>query len=252
MNSLILIPLIIFHHISYIKTHQTALSTLHTLRILQTKSLIQNLLFCIISLFASVSSISISCFIYNSNKKKSLKFFIALNLSFFTIQNAITLGLYSKYVIQVNSFIPFLYKFLDFIGTSFSSLLGLFFINYLFGIEITSFKKKIFISIFTFQFIGLAIYYLFDSHYIFKFIIQASIIAVILYELFVGLKKHKQVVHKKLKQAIKSFILIIIIFLPFIILDSYKPYIELVKNIELLKIAALLSYFFVNTKDIQK
>lgn len=204
-----------------------------------------HLLFCIISLFAGVSSISISCFIYNSNKKKSLKFFIALNLSFFTIQNAITLGLYSKYVLQVNSFIPFLYKFLDFVGTSFSSLLGLFFINYLFGIDITNFKKKIFISIFAFQFIGLAIYYLFDTHYIFKFIIRASIIAVILYELFVGLKNYKQVVHKDLKQAIKSFILITIIFLPFIILDSYKSYIELVKNIELLKIAALPSYFLI-------
>ena len=201
------------------------------------------LLFCIISLFAGVSSISISCFIYNSNKKKALKLFIALSISFFAIQNSITLGLYSKYVVQVSSFIPFLYNFLDFLGTSFSSLLGLFFINYLFGLDITNRKKKIFISIFVLQFTGLAIYYLFDTHYIFRFIIRASIVAVIVYELYVGLKNYKQVVNKDLKQAIKSFILITIIFLPFIMIESYKPYIQLIKNIELLKMAALPSYF---------
>lgn len=201
------------------------------------------LLFCIMSLFAGVSSISISCFIYNSNKKKALKLFIALNLSFFAIQNSIALGLYSKYAVQVSSFIPFLYKFLDFVGTSFSSLLGLFFINYLFGLDITNRKKKIFISIFALQFTGIAIYYLFDTHYIFRFIIRASIVAVIVYELYVGLKNYKQVVNKDLKQAIKSFILITIIFLPFIMLESYKPYIQLIKNIELLKIVALPFYF---------
>ncbi|MPQ34151.1 LuxR family transcriptional regulator [Clostridium estertheticum] len=200
-------------------------------------------LFYIISLFAGVSSISISYFIYNSNKKKALKFFIALNLSFFAIQNSIALGLYSKYVAQVSSFIPYLCKFLDFVGTSFSSLLGIFFINYLFGLEITNLKKKIFFSVFTFQFIGIAIYYLFETHYIFKFIIHASIILVIIYELYVGLKNYKQVVNKDLKQAIKSFVLITIIFLPFIMIESYRPYIRLIKNIELLKMAALPSYF---------
>jgi len=203
------------------------------------------LLYCIISLFAGVSSISISCFIYNSNKKKSLKFFIALNLSFFAIQNSIALVLYSKYVILVNPFIPFLYKFLDFVGTSFSSLFGLLFINYLFGLEITNRKKKIFLSIFAFHLIGIAIYYLFETHYIFKFVIRASILGVIVYELYVGLKNYNQVVNKDLKQAIKSFILITIVFLPFIILESYKPYIQLIKNIELLKITALPSYFLI-------
>lgn len=201
------------------------------------------LLFCIISLFAGVSSISISCFIYNSNKKKALKLFIAFNLSFFAIQSSIALGLYSKYVDQVSPFIPFLYKLLDFLGTSFSSLFGVFFINYLFGVEITKLKKKIFLSIFAFQFTGIAIYYLFETHYIFKFIMRASIFAVILYELYVGLKNYKQVVNKDLKQAIKSFLLITIIFLPFMILESYKPYIQLIKNIELLKMASLPSYF---------
>ena len=73
---------------------------------------------------------------------------------------------------------------------------------------------------------------------------RASIFAVILYELYVGLKNYKQVVNKDLKQAIKSFLLITIIFLPFMILESYKPYIQLIKSIELLKMASLPSYFF--------
>lgn len=201
------------------------------------------LLFCIISLFAGVSSISISYFIYNSNKKKALKLFIALNLSFFAIQNSISLGLYSRYTAEVSPFIPFLYKFSDLVGTSFSTLLGLFFVNYLFGLKITNLKKKIFISIFIVQFIGIAIYYLFETHYIFRFSIRASIISVILYELYIGLKNYKQVVNKDLKQAIKAFILITILFLPLLTLESYKPYIQLIKNIELLKIAALPSYF---------
>lgn len=203
------------------------------------------LLFCIISLFASVSSISVSCFIYNSNKKKALKLFIALNLSLFCIQNSITLGLYSKYATQVTIFIPFLYKLLDFIGTSFSSLLGLFFINYLFGLEITKLKKKLFFSFFALQFIGIAIYYLFDTHYIFRFILHASILLVIMYELYVGLRNYNQIVNKDLKQAVKTFIFITIIFLPFIVIESYKSYIPLIKNIELFKISALPSYFLV-------
>ncbi|ADK14809.1 MULTISPECIES: helix-turn-helix domain-containing protein [Clostridium] len=202
-----------------------------------------HLLFCIISLFTGVSSISISYFIYNSNKKKSLKFFIVLNFSFFAVQNSITLGLYSKYVIQVSSFIPCLSKFLDIVGTSFSSLSGLFLINYLFGIEITNFKKTLFISIFVFQFVGITIYYLFSAYYIFKFVVRASIIAVIVYELFIGLTTYKQVVNKDLRQAIKSFILLTIVFLPLIIFESYSSYIHFIKNMDILKIAALPSYF---------
>lgn len=72
---------------------------------------------------------------------------------------------------------------------------------------------------------------------------RASIFAIILYELYVGIKNYKQVVNKDLKQAIKSFLLITIIFLPFMILESYKPYIQLIKNIELLKMVSLPSYF---------
>ncbi|MDP4147398.1 MAG: helix-turn-helix transcriptional regulator [Bacillota bacterium] len=201
------------------------------------------LLFCIISLFAGVSSISISCFIYNSNKKKALKLFTALNISFFAIQSAITLRLYSEYALQVSSFIIFLHKFLDLIGTSSSTLIGLFFINFLFGIKVTDLKKKAFILIFILQFAGIAIYYLFAAHYVFAFIVRASIAAVIVYELFIGVKNYQYVSNEDLKHSIKSFIAITLIFLPFIVFESYKPYIKITKNIELFKILALPSYF---------
>ncbi|SHJ12642.1 regulatory protein, luxR family [Clostridium cavendishii DSM 21758] len=203
------------------------------------------LIFCVISLFAGVSSISISSFIYSTNKKKSLKFFIALNISFFAIQAAITLGLYSKCVEEVRPSVTFLYKILDLIGTSFSSLLGLFFIHYLFGLKITDFKKKIFISIFLLQFIGISIYFLFTIHYIFIFLIRILITLTIIYEIFIGIKNYEYITNKDLKHAIKSFILITLIFLPFIIFESYKPYIKIAQNIDFLKILALPSYFLV-------
>ncbi|WP_459479103.1 helix-turn-helix domain-containing protein [Clostridium saccharoperbutylacetonicum] len=111
--------------------------------------------------------------------------------------------------------------------------------------EITKLKKKIFFSFFALQFTGIAIYYLFNTHYIFRFILHSSIVLVIMYELYVGLKNYNQVVNKDLKQAIKALIFITMIFLPFIILESYKPYIQLIKNIELFKISALPSYFLI-------
>ena len=78
------------------------------------------LLFCITSLFVGISSISISSFIYSNNTKKVLKFFIGLNLSFFTIQSSIALWLYSENAINASAFVLVLAKFLDIIGTTFS------------------------------------------------------------------------------------------------------------------------------------
>lgn len=166
-----------------------------------------------------------------------------MNLSFFAIQNAITLGLYSKYAIQVNLFMPLIFKFLDIIATSFSCLLGLFFVNYLFGIQITKFKKVIYIFIFAFQIIGLTIYYWIDTNHIFQFIIKGSVIFVIIYELLIVLKNYKEIKSKELRKAIKFFMLITLLFFPFIILESFRSAIEFIKNIELLKILALPSYF---------
>lgn len=203
------------------------------------------LLFCIISLFSGVSSISVSFFIYNNNRKKSLKFFIGLNLSFFIIQNAIALGLYSKYTIEVSSFVSLISKFFDIAGTSFSSLLGLFFINYLFGIEITNFKKNMYILFFVFQLAAITIYYLINTSYIFKFLINASVAAIIIYELFVLIKNYNQLQNKELRNAIKIFITITIIFLPLMILESSNSYIRFIQNIELLKILAFPLYFLV-------
>lgn len=201
------------------------------------------LLFCIISLFAGVSSISISYFIYNGNPKKSLKFFIGFNLSLFAIQNSITIGLYLKYTIASSSFLLLLSKFLDLIGTSFSSIFGLYFITYLFGIKTTKLRRNIYILIFSLQFVGIILYYLIDQSFIFKLIGKTSIAAVIMYELFIILKNYKHITNKDLKNSIKIFALITIVFLPIMIFEAYNSNIHFFQSEELLKIFAFPLYF---------
>lgn len=203
------------------------------------------LLFCIISLFTGVSSITISSFIYYINKKKTLKIFIGLIFSFFCIQNSITLTLYSKYTIEVSSLILLLSKILDIIGTTFNCLLGLIFVNYLFGIKISNIKKIIYIFIFVFQFTGITLYYLNYLHHTVLLILRSSLIFVIVYEITIVLKNYKQVNNAHLKKAIKLFLTITLIFFPFITFEFYRAHIQWVKNIEIFKIFALPSYFFV-------
>lgn len=203
------------------------------------------LLFCIISLFAGMSSLSISYFIYNNNKKKSLKFFIGFNLSLFAIQNSVTLGLYLKYVINTGSFIISLSNVLDIIGTPFSSLFGLYFLNYLFGIKITNLKRNIYTLFFSFQLIGITIYYFIDKSFIFKLLGKTSLVVVIIYELFITLKSYKQLVNKDLKNAIKIFALTTIVFLPLMALELYNSNAHFFQNEELLKILTFPLYFLV-------
>lgn len=201
------------------------------------------LLFCIISLFAGVSSISISYFVYNSNPKKSLKFFIGFNLSLFAIQNSITIGLYLKYSIGTSSFVLLLSKFLDIIGTPFSSILGLYFITYLFGIKTTKLKRNIYFLIFALQLIGITFYYLINKSFIFKLIGKTSIAIVIMYELFITLKNYKHITNKDLKNSIKIFAIITLVFLPLMILEAYNSNIHFFQSEELLKIFAFPLYF---------
>lgn len=201
------------------------------------------LLFCIVSLFSGISSISISTFIYSSLRKKALKFFIFLNLSFFAIQNCITLELYSKYVPEVSSFIFMLSNFLDLFGTSFCTLSGLFFIHYLFGLNTTKLKKNIFFSVFAFQFISIALYNIFSIPDIFKFIIQASIVAAVIYDIYMVIQNYRYVTDKNLKSTIKFFLIITVLFLPFITLEYYRPYVQSIKNIDFIKILSLPLYF---------
>lgn len=203
------------------------------------------LLFCIISLFAGVSSLSISYFIYNNNPKKSLKFFIGFSLSLFAIQNSATLIIYLKYAIDPASFVLLLSKFLDIIGTPFSSLLGLYFITYLFGIKMTKSRRNIYFFIFVFQMLGITIYYLIDGSFIFKFLGKTSLTVVIIYEVFITLKSYKQLTNKDLKNAIKIFAIITMVYLPIAILETYNSSIHFFKNEELLKTLTFPLYFLV-------
>ncbi len=201
------------------------------------------LLFCVISLFAGVSSISIACFIYTSNHKKALKFYIGLNFCLFAIQNAITLQLYSKYIPPVSSFIPFMYIFLDIIGTSFSSLFGMFFVDYLFGLKITSFKKGIYLLVFAFQFLVSTLYYFMGIPDALQTVLQASIICVILYELLMIIKNYNAIVNKTLKRFIIIFALTTLLFLPLITMNSF--HFGFIRHMELIKLSALPAYFLV-------
>lgn len=63
------------------------------------------LLFCIISLFVGVASITLAVFINLSHPKKSLKCFIGLDVSLFVIQAMITLNLYIARTNNTNTFL---------------------------------------------------------------------------------------------------------------------------------------------------
>ena len=202
------------------------------------------ILICIISLFAGVSSISISYFIYNSRATNpSLKYYIGLITSLFAIECSISLIYYIKNTHSTNTSLIVIYKLLDLLGTSFSSLLGLLFIYSLFELKVSNIKKKLFIIISVFQFICGSIYYLFQTNSFYKYILHLSIIAVIIYEIYLISINYKHITNKNLKQGIFFFLLITIVFLPLIVLESFKPCIEIIKNIELLKIMALPCYF---------
>lgn len=197
----------------------------------------------IISLFTGVSSLSISYFIYKNNNKLILKYFIAFIASLFAIQNSITLNLYIKYTNEVNSLLIFFSKILDFFGTSFSTLLGLIFVHLIFNIHLTKIKKKLIFYLFSLQLIGIGIYYLFHTPNILKFLLQASIILVIMYEIYICLKNYKKVKNKYLKKTLKLLILITLIFLPFMIAEYCKQYISIISNLDIIKVISFPCFF---------
>jgi DNA-binding CsgD family transcriptional regulator len=202
------------------------------------------LLFCILSLFAGVSAVSISIFIYHIYKKKSLRLFIAFMLSLILIQCAISLKMFSGYMSQ-GSIVPILSRVFDIIGTASSTISGLVFVNYLFGLKINNVKRAIYYSVFGFQLIGFLIYYTFTTKYIFQTLLRASVIIVIMYEIFIVLINFRGVINKELKRAIKLFILVTVIFFPLILIESYRAYIPFFKNIELIKVLALPLYLLI-------
>ncbi len=100
------------------------------------------ILFNIISLFVGVSVISISIFIYQTRKNKLLIYYIGFNVSFFLIQNSITLLTYSNHVENPAAFITILSKFLDILGTSFSGFFGILLIHSILCKQLTKSKLQ--------------------------------------------------------------------------------------------------------------
>ena len=200
-------------------------------------------LFSIISLFIGVAAISISSFIYISNQKRMLRFFIGLNISFFLIQNAITLSIYATNVGKLDSFITIASKCLDMLGTSFSSLFGILLINVLLGKEITKIKKIVVGVVFAFQLIGISVCNVNNQFVTLKYVIKLSIILVIIYEILMIILNYRKIGNKELKRAIKVFTMITIIFFPLLIFEAVRAYIPWLKNVVLLKMLSLPTFF---------
>jgi DNA-binding CsgD family transcriptional regulator len=202
------------------------------------------ILFSIFSLFIGAAAISISIFINQSNKKRALELFIGLNLSFFLIQNSIILNSYSARVESPAEYIPILSKVLDTVGTSFSSFFGMFLINSILGKEISNSKKQIITAVSSFQLVAITIYYVFDIMYL-EYICKISIILVIVYEILITVINYKHIGNKELKKIVNIFTMITLIFFPLFIFEAYRTYIPLLKNVIILKMLSLPTYFLV-------
>lgn len=195
-----------------------------------------------ISLFIGVASISISIFINRSYQKRSLELFIGLNVSFFLIQNSITLNTYASRVEGPESFIFFLSKIFDIAGTSFSSFFGLLLINSLLGKKLSNTQKIIIIFVCFFQLTAITICSLSSAIYL-EYAVRASILLVIFYEVSLAILNYKRIGNKDLKKAIHVFTRITLIFSPFFIFESFRTYIPLLKDVILLKMLSLPAYF---------
>jgi DNA-binding CsgD family transcriptional regulator len=202
------------------------------------------ILFSIISLLIGVAAISISVFINQNHNKRSLELFIGLNISFFLIQISIFLNTYAARMKDVESFIIILSRISDSAGTSLSSFFGLFLINSLLGKEMSHTKKVIISFVSAFQLMAVIIYYLSPAIYI-GYIIRASIILIIIYELLITLLSYKHIGNKDLKKAVNVFTIITLIFLPFFIFEYFRVSIPVFKDVIVLKILSLPAYFLV-------
>lgn len=202
------------------------------------------ILFSIISLFVGVASISISIFINRICRSRTLELFIGLNLSFFLIQNSITLILYGTRVEQPIELILILSKILDTTGTSLISFFGMLLINSLLIKEIS--PKKIFTisAISIFQFIFITYHILFNILYL-EYLVKISIFMVIIYEVLLAIINYKWIGNKDLKKAINIFTIISIIFLPLFVFEDIRPYIPFLQDIITLKTLSLPLYFLI-------
>lgn len=203
------------------------------------------LLFCMISLFAGVASITLAVFINIDYTKKALKYFIGLDVSLFVIQTMITLNLYIARTNSTGTFLSVISGGMDVLGTSFSSFFGLLMINALLGKHITQIKRAVIIAITAFQIIAITICYRNIGLVIFKHVGQASLIAVIVYEALIIIVNYHRMPDKELKHASRVLAMITLSFLPFLTLEYIRPEIEVLRNLQVFKMFALPAYFLI-------
>ena len=203
------------------------------------------LLFCVLSLFAGVASITLAVFIYLSHPKKALKYFIGLEFSLFMIQAMIALNLYICRTESADTFLAVISNAMDVLGTSFSSFFGLFMIYELLGKRITKIKRNTILTITAFQIIAITICYVNTKLVVLKHVGQVSLISVILYEALITIINYHQIPEKELKRASRILATITLAFLPFLILEYIRPEIGALSHLQVLKMLALPAYFFV-------
>jgi DNA-binding CsgD family transcriptional regulator len=203
------------------------------------------LLFCILSLFAGVASVTLAAFIYISHPKKALKYFIWLDVSLFVIQAMIALNLYIVRTEGGGTFLAVISNAMDVLGTSFSSFWGLFMIHELLGKRITKTKRNTILTITAFQVVAITIYYVNTKLVVLKNVVQVSLLAVILYETLITIINYHQIPEKELKRASRVFAVITLAFMPFLILEYIRTGSGMLSHFQFLKMLALPAYFFV-------
>lgn len=203
------------------------------------------LLFYIFSLFAGVASITLAVFIDPNHSKKVLRYFIGLDGSLFLIQAMITLNLYMVRTNHMGTFLSVISEGMDVLGTSFSSLFGLLFVHALLGKHLPRMKQILIVAVPALQLIGITVYYANTDLVLLKHLGQASLIAVVSYEIFTVLVNNSKIPNRELKQAGRIFAVITLSFLPILAFESVRPEINALKDLQLLKMFALPSYFFI-------
>lgn len=201
------------------------------------------LFFSIISLFAGVASISISAFINYSKRVKAFVYFIGFNASLFLIQNAITINLYVNGYGGTHNFLRVISKAFDIGGTVLSSFFGLFLVNYLLGKEIKPLEKRLFVAIPLLQLLGILSLYFNGSGVIISATVKLILLSVIAYEILTVLISYKQIASKELKKAIRVFIIISMVFFPFILLEAFRQNVTWISNLTFIKLMALPAFF---------
>jgi DNA-binding CsgD family transcriptional regulator len=202
-------------------------------------------LFCILSLFAGVASITLASFLNLSHPKKALKYFIGLDISLFLIQAMIALNLYIVRTGCAGTFPVVISNSMDVLGTSFSSFFGLFMIHALLGKRVTKTKRNTIFTITAFQMAAITICYANPKLIVLKHIGQVSLVLVILYEAAITIINYRQIPEKELKRAGRIFAAITLAFLPFLVLEYIRPEIGVLSQFQIIKILALPSYFLV-------